>query len=115
AWVWQFIRGKSLIYPRTPELTLAQIRENCNVVPEFNPTISRAEFVFADYIGHYSICGADLDRFQHPNQLRALMDAIVKRQLMYTYAFDIVDPSNPRSLVNLCAPERVVNMGAGPL
>lgn len=86
AWFWQQVAGKSLIFPRTTALTSASKVTSCSTVAEQTPTISQAEFSFAEFITRYQLCSFDLDRNQYPNQLEAVLYAIAKRRLLYAYA-----------------------------
>lgn len=113
AWFWQNVAGKSLIYPRTTQLAQASVIAACGAPTEQLPTVSQAEFAFKEFITHYSVCAVDLDRFQHPNNLDAVLFALAKIRILYAYAAILGDAL--QGLPSLADPARIVAAGGGPL
>jgi len=113
AWYWQTVAGKSLVYPRTTELAQAQVITTCGAPDEQLPTLSKVEFPFKEFITRYSLCAVDLDLYQHPNNLDAVMYALAKIRLMYAYAALLGD--DLQGLPALVDPARVIDRGGGAL
>lgn len=115
AWLWQWISGNPLKYARTAAIKPAELVTDCDVVGEQEPTLSNVRMAIQEFITRYSICSIDLDTFQYPNQLDAVLYGLARRRLLYAYASFIVDPADPASLVGLADPARRVTMGGGAL
>ncbi|MCC7510851.1 MAG: hypothetical protein IT464_15945 [Planctomycetes bacterium] len=113
AWSWQQVAGKSLIYPRTTALAPAVMMTACGTVDEQLPDLSQAEMVFVDYATRYTICASDLDRYRNPLLLQAILFAVAKRRILYSYAaqLDSAGVLAAPGLPDLCAAGQLVDMG----
>jgi hypothetical protein len=103
AWIWQEVTAKELQVVRTTELSPAASASDCQLVESQLPTISQVGFSYLEFITRYQICATDLDRFQHPNQLDAVLFALAKRRLLYAYAERLGADSGVGSLRALVA------------
>jgi hypothetical protein len=107
-WFWQNVKGKTLDYARVEAIPPGE-EIACAEVGGFDPDgFARATMVMRDFGVAYSLCFEDLDRYSFPNNLDAVMYAIAKRRLLYTYAAFL---GSSDGLPDLIHSNRIVNSG----
>jgi len=120
--IWPFrpVAGGRLRFAQTKQLQLAQPLDNCAPITEktSEPIDPPTVFSYGELATNYRICCSAQDRFQVPNDLTAVEDALAIRQLLYLY-FKLLDTGNSAnpgefdSLFRIADPSKILNLAGG--
>lgn len=116
------IKGNSLTYVRTPELTFADTIGFCDRIPEHTKLPERpVDFPMAELATHFEVCYKSQDIFSDTNDQVAVQQGLAIRQLLYRFGeqFEIGNtqnnPNTFKGLKQLVNPSKVIDLGGAPL